>query len=107
MRVSFSLEYSIRRVKVNMDGLKLNCTHQFLVYANDVNILGWSGHTIKKKAEALIYASKQTGLEVNADKTKYMTISRDQSAGWIRNIKIYYSTFKGLRMKTFEETPNE
>ena len=39
---NFALEYAISRVKVNQDGLKLNCTHQLLSYANDVNILGGS-----------------------------------------------------------------
>jgi len=60
--------------------LKLNGTHQFLVYA-DVNILGGSIDTIKKDAEVLIMASRETGLEVNADKTKYVVMSRDQNAG--------------------------
>ena len=32
-------------------------------------------------------ASKETGLEVNADKTKYMVMSRDQNAGQTHNIK--------------------
>jgi len=50
--------------------LKVNGTHQLLVYADDVNILRQSIHTIKKNAEALVVASMEIGLEVNADKTK-------------------------------------
>jgi len=49
--------------------LKVNGTHQLLVYADDVNILGQSVHTIKENAEALVVASMEIGLEVNADKT--------------------------------------
>jgi hypothetical protein len=64
------LEYAIRRVQVNQDGLKLNDTHQLPAYANDVNILGGSVHTVKKNVEALVAATKETGLEVNAHKTK-------------------------------------
>jgi len=73
-----ALEYVIRRIQVNQKGLILNGTHQLLVYAYDVNILTGSEHTIKKNAETLLVASKETGLEVNADKTKYMVMSRDQ-----------------------------
>ena len=51
------------------------------MYADDVNILGGSVHTIKENAEAFIVASKETGLEVNADKTNYMVMCRDQNAG--------------------------
>ena len=67
--------------KLNQDGLKLNGTHQLLAYADDVNILGGSVHTVKKNAEALVAATKEIGLEVNAHKTKYMTVSRDKNAG--------------------------
>ena len=81
MLFNFALEYAIRRVRVNQDRLKLNGTHQLLVYADYVNILGGSVHTVKENAEALIVASKEIGLEVNADKTKYMVMSRDQNAG--------------------------
>jgi hypothetical protein len=63
-----ALEYTIRRVQVNQDGLKLKGKHQLLVYANYVNILGRSIHTIKKNTEALVVASKEIGIEVNADK---------------------------------------
>jgi hypothetical protein len=48
VRVGESLEYAIRRVQVNQDGLKLNGTHQLLVYADGVNILGGRVHTVKK-----------------------------------------------------------
>jgi hypothetical protein len=41
-----------------------------MVYADDVNILGGSLHTMKENAETLIVANKEIGLEVNADKTK-------------------------------------
>ena len=56
----------IRRVQVNQDGLRLNGTHQLLAYADDVNILGGSIHTVKENAEALVVATKEIGLEVNA-----------------------------------------
>ena len=58
-----------------------------LAYADDVNILGGSVHTVKENAEASVVATKETGLEVNADKTKYMIMSRDQNAGRSHSMK--------------------
>jgi len=78
---NFALEYAIRRVQVNQDGLKLNGTHQLLVSADDGNMLGVSVDTVKKNAGALIVASKENRLEVNADKTMYRVMSQDQNAG--------------------------
>ena len=57
---NFALEYAIRRVQVNQECLKLNGTHQLLVYSDDVNILGGSVHTVKKKhTDALVVSSKE------------------------------------------------
>jgi len=78
---NFALEYAIRRVQLNQDDLQLNGTHQLLVYADDVNMLDGSVHTIKKIKESLLVGSKEIGLEVNADKTKYMVMSQVQNAG--------------------------
>ena len=69
-------------------GLKLNGTHLLLAYADYVTILGGSAHTVKKNAEALVAATKEIGLEVNADNTKYMTVFRDQNAGRIHSMKM-------------------
>jgi hypothetical protein len=66
MLLNFAVEYTIKRFQVNWVGSKLNGTHQFLVYADG---LGGSIHTIQKSTEG------------NADKTKYMVMSRDQNAG--------------------------
>ena len=55
--------------------MKLNGTHQLLAYADDVNILGGRVHTLKENAEALVADTREIGLEVIADKTKYMIMS--------------------------------
>jgi len=89
---NFALEYAIRRVQVNRDGLKLNGTHQLLAYADDVDILGGSIHMLKENAKPLVAATRDIGLEISADKTKYMVMSRDQNAGWNHSVRINNST---------------
>jgi hypothetical protein len=65
-----------------------------MVYAADINILGSSVHAEKENAEALVVTRKEAGLEVNADKTKYLIMSRCQNAGHNHNIKIGNKSFE-------------
>jgi len=58
--------------------LKINGTRQLLVYADDVNTLGGIVHIIKNTEDLVVVASKETGLEVNGDKTQFMEISRSE-----------------------------
>ena len=101
---NLTLEYAIRRVRVNQDGLKPNGTQELLVYANDVNILGGSVHTGKENKEALVVATKEIGLEGNADKTKYMVMSRDQNAGRSHSIKSDNKSFERMEQFRYLET---
>jgi hypothetical protein len=74
-----------------------------LVYADDINIMGRSVHTIKKNIDALVVASKDIRIEVNADKTKYMVMSRDQKAGRSHSIKTGNKFLKVLNISNIRE----
>jgi hypothetical protein len=65
---NFALECTVRNGQVNQEGLKLNGTRQLLACADGVNLLGKGIYTMKN-TEALLVASKEVGLEVNAEKT--------------------------------------
>jgi len=105
MLFKFALQHTIRRVHVNQNGFKLNGTHQLPAYGDDVNILGGSIHALKENAEALLAAIRETGLEVCADKTKYMVMSRDQNAGRNHSAGIDNSNFERVEEFKYLGTP--
>jgi hypothetical protein len=80
----------------NQEGLKFHGTHQLLAYADDVNLLGDNIDTINKNTQTLTDTSKEVGLEVNVEKTKYMLVSQDQNAGQNRDIKVGNRSFENV-----------
>jgi hypothetical protein len=85
-------------------GLELNGTHQLLAYADDMNLLGDDIDTINKNTETLISGSRDVGLEINIEKTKYMLLSCHQNAGQDRDIKIANISFENISQFKYLET---
>jgi hypothetical protein len=96
-----ALEHANRRVQENQEGLKLNGTHQLSAYADDVNIAGGKPRYYKENTEASLNASKETGIEVNPEKTKCMLMSRSQNIEQKHSIKIANRFFEDVAKFTY------
>jgi hypothetical protein len=91
---NFTLEYAIRKVQDNEVSLELNGTHQLLVHADDVNLLGDNVNTIKENTETLLEATRHVDLEINAEETKYMIMSRHPNSEQYQNIRTANESFE-------------
>jgi hypothetical protein len=75
--------------------LGLNGIYQLLVYDDDVNMLGKNVNIIKREIKSLLKASRNVGLEINAEKTMYMSMSRHQNVGpYNNNLRLLINPLK-------------
>jgi hypothetical protein len=85
------------------DGLKLNGTHQLMAYADDVNILGGSVHTVRENAEALVVATKEFGLKVNTDKLNTWLCLGIGMQGGVTALRFIIGPLKGWKSSNIWE----
>jgi len=101
---NFVLSDVITMVQVTHEGLKLNGTHQLLVYADVVNILEGSVYTIKENTKALVVALKDNGIKVSAEKSKYMAMYCNKIALRSHNTRNNNSSFEKVEQFKYLET---
>jgi hypothetical protein len=106
---NFALEYSIRKVQENEEGLKFNGIHEHLVYTDEVSIPGTNLNTTKKKknTKAMLEASREVGLQVNTEKTEYMIVSHYQNVGQNHNLLIAIKFFENVTEFKYENLRTE
>jgi hypothetical protein len=88
--------FVFRKFQENQVGLKVNGTHQLLVHADYVNLMGCNMNSRKKNTEALIDASKEVRLEVNTGKTNYILVSHHQNSSENHSIKTANRYFENV-----------
>jgi hypothetical protein len=103
--IHFALEYAIRKIQEKQVRLYLNRTHQLPICIDDANLLRDDIDTVKKNTDALIDASKEFGLEVNTEKTKYMLLSCHQNAEQNHDIKVANRCFENMAQFRYLGTP--
>jgi hypothetical protein len=89
----------------HQEGMELNETHHILVCADSVNVFGKHINFVKKNTEALLETSREVGLEVNMEKSKYVAMSCHQNAGQNHNFQIVNVSLKNVaKFKYLEMT---
>jgi hypothetical protein len=89
-------KYTIRKVQNNHDGLELNRTHKFLVYAANDNVSCENINAIKRNTESLLQTSQEVDLEASTEKTKYMAVSQHQNTGQNHNLLTANKSFENV-----------
>jgi hypothetical protein len=84
----FALECAIMWFKAKWKGLKLNCVHQLLVYADAVNSLVKVYILYRKNREVSAVFGRETSQAVSADRTKCVYMSCEQNGGENYSVKI-------------------
>jgi hypothetical protein len=100
---NFALEYAIGNVEESQVSLEWNGTHQLSVYADEINLLSNSISTIKESTETFLEASRDVGLEINAEKTEYMMMSHHPNGGQNQNVRIVNESYENVAVLIYLE----
>ena len=92
------LEYVVRSVIENGEGLTFNGIVQLLAYADDIDLLGDSREIVKRNAERLMRAGEEVGMEFSEEKTKYMLVDRAGEVPDRGDLEVKDMTFERVRV---------